>query len=231
MNIKGESNNLLIFVVIALAVGAWWYFGGGAAPSGSNLSPSQEGGIVNGYYDKPSGQCWVDKDSPPGSSYPIGQIKTSFFQCCLNQEGQQIDCNDPSKVIEPFAIYQGQAGVFSVVHAVTLTNTGNVAITKGWLDSATWTPSNSVLTTAYSGMVGPTSTQAGSIPIGSYRPFSSTAIDLQSIGGTGSPITYTLALVTKGSATNLPDFSKTTPATITVTKESVGFDVAINLNA
>lgn len=238
MNKKGQNNNIAILVVIALGVLAYLYFGGyfQQVPSGGDLSPDQKGGIVNGYYDSSSGQCWIDKDHPPGV-YPLGQVETSFFQCCLNQEGQQVDCNNPATLLQtgvisnPFAIYQGQPGIFSVTHGVKITNTGNVDITKAWINSATWTPSNSALSTAYSGMVGSTSTQAGAIPKASYRTFSSSPIDLQAIGGTGTPITYSLSLVTKGSATNLPDFTKTTNAQISVEKEEIGFDVVITLGA
>lgn len=228
MNKKAETKTLLIVIILAVAIiGYFYFFGEVGVPSGGDLSPGQRGGIINGYYDKATGQCWIDKDSPPGM-YPIGQIETTLFQCCLNQAAQQVDCNDATKTI-PFAIYQGVPGIFSVTHGVKITNTGNVDITKGWIDTATWTPIHTTLTTAYSGMVGSASVQAGPILVANYRTFSSTAIDLQAIGGTGTPITYTLSLVTKGSATGLADFSKTTPATITVTKEAIGFDVVITL--
>jgi len=105
-------------------------------------------------------------------------------------------------------------------------------LTKGWIESAAWTPSHTTLTNAYADMVGSASAQAGQIAQGNMRSFSSTDIDLQAIGGVpGSPKTYTLSLVTKASASGLPDASDTTPATMTVEQEGIGFSVDINLGA
>ena len=225
MNIKGKIDNVAVFVIIAVvAVAVFYFFQGG------DIIPTKEGDIVNGYFDEASQQCWPNKNSPVGSTFPAGQIASTFYQCCLNQAGQQIDCNNPSKILGTFAIYQGVAGIFSVTHGVQITNTGNVDLTNGWVDSAAWSPIHTELTSAYSGMIGSTSLQAGAIAQGTARAFSSGGIDLQLIGGEpGFPITYTLSLVTKGSAVGLPDASQTTPASMTVEKEGIGFSVAINL--
>ena len=192
-----------------------------------------EEGVNNGYWDEATNQCWPDKYSPAGGQYPIGDEGVSkMYQCCLNQVGQQVDCNNPSTLLGPFAIYEGSTGVFSVAHSITISNTGNVALTKAWIESATWTPVHATLTTAYSGMIGAASTQAGPISLASYRPFSTTGIDLQAIGGApGSPITYDLSLVTMASALGLSDSSKTTPASIIVEKEGIQFNVDISLGA
>lgn len=225
MNRKGKIDNVVVFVVIAIAVIAVFFFF-----QGGEILPTKEGDIVNGYFDETSQQCWPDRNSPVGGTFPAGQIASTFYQCCLNQAGQQIDCNNPSELLGSFAIYQGLAGIFSVTHGVQITNTGNVDLTNAWIESATWSPIHIGLTNAYAAMIGPTSLQAGAVPQSTGRAFSSGVIDLQSIGGApGAPITYTLSLVTKGSATGLPDASQTTPASMAVEQEGIGFSVAINL--
>jgi len=226
MNKKGKQNKLIGIVLLVAAVIAIYFLV--IQPSGG-LLPQSEGDIVNGYWNEATQQCWSSKSNPSGTPYIPGQIGATLYQCCMNQAGQQVNCNKPSEVLGTFAIYQGQAGIFSVAHGITITNTGNVALTKAWIDSATWTPTNTALTTAYSGMVG--SANGVALGTGLANDWSTSAIDLQVIGGTGIPITYNLSLVTKGSATNLADVSKTTTASISVEKEVIGFSVVINLGA
>lgn len=228
MNKKAKSSDTLYLLLIVVVAGfAFWYVSGGGT-----LIPStpSEGEITNGHFDEATQQCWPDKDSPIGGEYPIGSIGTDFYQCCLNQEDQQVDCNNPSSLLNLFAIYQGNPGVFSIAHGVRIINTGNVDLTKVWIESATWTPTHAELTDKYSPMIGIASTQSGSVIVGNQRPFSTGFIDLQAIGGTpGNPITYTLSLITKGSATNLVDVSKETSVSIVVEKEAIGFDVIVTV--
>jgi len=229
MNKKGKQNKLIgLILLVAAVVGIYFLV---IQPSGG-LLPQSEGDIVNGYWNEATQECWLDNDHPPGVYPPSGNILATFFQCCMNQAGQQINCNDPSEILGAFAIYQGQAGFFTVAHGVTITNTGNIDLTKVWIESAIWSPIHTALTTAYSGIVGSVNGHLNVVKGGGYALFSTSAIDLQEIGGVpGSPKTYALSLVTKGSATNLADVSKTTPASITVEQEQIGFSVAINLGA
>lgn len=226
---QSKTNWMVIGGVIVAIVLLVYFF---SAEVGLKL-PTKTGEIINGYYDVATDQCWPDKDSPAGGQYPIGD-KTipTMFQCCLNQAGQQVDCNEPSTLLGPFAIYRNQTGIFSVAHTITVTNTGNVVLTNAWIDSAPWTPAHADLTTAYSGLLSSTSTQAGPINLDSYRVFSTSSIDLQAIGGEpGSPITYDLLLVTKASATGLGESLKETPISMTVEKEGILFSVDISLGA
>lgn len=232
MNKKAESNNIVYIVaIIVVALFAAWYTSGGGDALDPGATDSPVGDISNGYWNVATEQCWLDKDHGPGVYLPTGQISTTMYQCCLNQEGQQIDCNNPTKLLQ-FAIYEGLEGIFSVAHGVTITNTGNVDLSQVWIESATWSPVNAVLTSAYSGIVGSVNGYSNIAKGGGFAVFSTNSIDLQSIGGEpGFPTTYDLSLVTKGSANGLSDISKTTPASITVEKESIGFDVSVNLGA
>jgi len=225
MNKNGKQNKFIgIILLVAAVVGIYFLF---IQPSGGIL-PQKEGDIVNGYYDEATDQCWLDKDHPPGE-YPIGStVSVSMFQCCLNQVGQQVNCNAPGNVLSTFAILDSEPGRFTLLYGAKVTNTGNVALTKAWIEVPIWVPTSTALTTAFSGMVGSTSAQAGTVAIGNFRTFTSNSISLQDIGGAqGSPITYSTTLETFASATNLVDVSKTNAISLTVEKEAIGFTVNI----
>jgi hypothetical protein len=163
-----------------------------------------------------------------------------MFQCCFDQQGYQVDCNEvttklgPKQVGAPFALYgevsPGAPGYFSVSHGITLTNTGNIALSQAWIESATWSPTHAALTTAYSTVIGSINGYGPIATGGGYAVWSTGTIDLQAVG-TDTGQLYSLSLVTKASATGLPDSSKTTPATIFVKKETIGFSVDISIGA
>ena len=232
MNKQAKTNWLGIVLVIAVVAIGYFLLTGGEIPTRDAYAPG-EGKIVNGYWNEATEECWPDKGTPIDQPFSVG-FEDTFYQCCFNSEIQQVDCNDPTTLLGTFAIYQGQAGLFYVAHGIKVKNTGNVAITQAWIDSATWSPSHSALSTAYSGILG---TGNGKGPLclttGCDEVAWSTAlIDLQAIGGTpGSPKTYSLSLTTKGSAPNLEPFSKITPATITVEQEAIGFSVVVDVGA
>jgi len=224
MNNKGKTNLIPIIIIIAIAV--FLYF----TLSGDGMFG--DGDTINGYWDEATEECRSAPDRPAGVPYVPGQIGTTMYQCCFNNIGQQVDCNNPGIVwgAGSFAIYQGQVGLFFVTHGITITNTGNVDLSNAWIDSATWTPANTDLSNAYATIVG--SAYGSSLGQGLALDFSTTQIDLQAIGGTpGNPATYDLSLVTKASAVGLPESFDTTPATITVEQEGIGFSVDINLGA
>jgi len=229
MNKQGKTNWMIVLISVAVVVIGYLLLTGGAITKPDALAPG-EGKIVNGYWNEATQECRSAPDRPVGVPYVPGQIGATLYQCCFNQGRQQVDCNDASVLLGPYAIYQGQTGMFFITHGVTITNTGNVDITNAWIDSAAWTPSNTVLTSAYSSIVG--STRGVQLTQGMANDWSTGQIDLQAIGGpSGSPNLYSLSLITKGSATGLTDFSKTTPSSITVEKEGIGFSVTINLGA
>ncbi|KKN08556.1 hypothetical protein LCGC14_1055560 [marine sediment metagenome] len=231
MNKQGKTNWLGIFVVIAvLLVGWFWLTGGVTMPDA--FAPGK-GKIVNGFWNEATQECWPDSSTPIDQPFSA-QFDETFYQCCFNQNKQQVDCNDPGTLLGPFAIYQGQAGLFYIAHGIKVRNTGNIVLSQAWVDSAVWSPSHAELTTAYSGIVGaingkgPLCLTTGCDEVA----WSTGLIDLQVIGGApGSPIVYTLSLMTKASATGLPDATQTIPATITVEKEQIGFSVVVNLGA
>lgn len=224
MNKKGKANMIVIVILIAAAVFFFFTYVG----DGTTLL---QGEITNGYWHEATQECRSAIDRPSGVPYIPGQIGVTMFQCCFNLENQQVDCNDASKLWGAgFSIYQGNPGFFSITHGITLTNTGNVDLTNAWIDSATWSPTNAQLLNAYATIIG--SSYGSSLLKTQAVDLSTGLIDLQAIGGTpGSPITYDLSLVTKASATGLPDASQTTPASITVEQEAIGFSVQINLGA
>ena len=228
MNKQGKTNWIVILVIVGAVIAGYLLFSDGKLMKQDVLAPG-EGKIVNGFWDEATQECRSAPNRATGTPYVPGQIGVTLYQCCFNQARQQVDCNNPSVLLGPFAIYQGQAGLFYITHGITITNTGNVDITNAWVDSAIWSPSNAVLTTAYSSILG--STRGVALGQGLANDWSTGQIDLQVIGGTGTPITYTLSLVTKGSASGLADFSRTSPATVTVEQEGIGFDVSINLGA
>jgi len=235
MNNKGKTNTVVIFVIIAIAVLAMFLVFGG----GKDFLPAK-GEITNGWWNEATEECWSASDRPAGVPYPIEEAQSTMFQCCFDQQGYQIDCNDPSiklgqkQIGAPFALYgevaPGIAGYFSVAHTITISNTGNIDLSKVWIESATWTPAHTELTTAYSQVIGSGSTYAIALPIGQATDFPTSAIDLQEIG-TEAGQSYSLSLMSKASATGLPDASKTTPATMYVKKETIGFSFDINIGA
>lgn len=227
MNKQGKANLILIVGVI-VAIGLLVYFF--SAEVKIPGLPQTHGDIVNGYWDEATNECRSAPDRPNGVPYPVDSAGPTMYQCCFNQVGQQVDCNAPDTLLGPFAIYQGQTGLFTLTHAITITNTGNVALTNAWIESATWTPANANLTTAYSSIVG--SGFGSALPLATAVDLTTGIIDLQAIGGIpGSPITYALSLVTKASAAGLSDSSKTTPTSMTVEQEGIQFSVDINLGA
>lgn len=228
MNKQGKANWIIVLVLVAVVITGYFLISGGNLAEQNNALAPGEGKIVNGYWNEEAQECRSAPNRATGTPYIPGQVGVTLYQCCFNLAKQQVDCNDPSTLLGPFAIYQGQPGLFFITHGITITNTGNVDMTNAWINSDTWTPSNSILTSAYSGIIG--SSHGVALAQGMANDWSTAQIDLQAIGGSpGNPITYTLSLVTKGSATGLPDYSKTTPASITVEKELIGFDVSINL--
>lgn len=223
MNKKGKTNIIIIAIIIVAAVFLFFTYVGDETVS--------QGEITNGYWDEASQECRSAIDRPSGDPYIPGSIGATMYQCCFNLEGQQIDCNNPQNLWGAgFAIYQGNPGIFSVTHGVTLTNTGNVDLTKAWIESAIWSPTHAQLSNAYATIVG--FAYGSPLLMTQAVDFSSGQIDLQALGGSpGSPKTYDLSLVTKASATGLPDASQNTPASITVEQEAIGFSVQINLGA
>jgi len=230
MNKNGKQNKLIGIVLLVAAVIAIYFLV--IQPSGGIL-PQSEGDIVNGYWDEAQNACVPKKGIDISQPFSTNFDET-FYQCCFNQAKQQVDCNEPSELLGTFAIYQGQPNLFYVAHGVKVKNIGNIEISTAWIDSAVWTPTHTELTTAYAGIVG---SIYGKGPICLVTgcdevAWSTGQIDLQTIGGTGSPTTYGLSLVTKGSATDITDpFSVTKSASITVQKEVIGFSVVINLGA
>jgi len=224
MNIKGKTNLIVLGIIAIVGIGALVYF----TSLSSQVVP--DGGITNGFWNEEFQECRSAPDRPTGVPYipDPDDAGISFRQCCFNLAGQQIDCNNPDTVLGPFAIYQGLQGIFSVTHQVTITNSGNIDLSNAWIESATWSPSNAVLTAAYAGMLG--SANGVALVKTAANDWSSAPIDLQAIGGAaGATNTYDLSLTTKASAVGLPDGSRTTPAQITVVTEEIGFDVIINL--
>ena len=227
MNNKGKTNVMLI-VGIVVVIGLLVYFFSGQVDIPG--LPKAQGDIINGYWDEATSECRSAPDRPNGVPYPVDSAGPTMYQCCFNQVGQQVDCNSPDTLLGPFAIYQGQTGLFTLTHAITVTNTGNVALTNAWIESATWTPADAELTTAYASVVG--SLFGSALPLSTAVDLTTGIIDLQAIGGApGSPITYDLSLVTMASATGLTDASQTTPASMTVEQEGIQFSVDINLGA
>ena len=225
MNKKGKTNMFLVLIILAIIVVVGYLL-----ISGEGITTKEK--TINGYYDEASEECRSAPDRPTGTPYVPGQIGVTLYQCCFNQEQQQVDCNNPGNLwgSGSFAIYEGQAGLFFVTHGITITNTGNVDISNAWIDSATWSPLHAELTNAYATVKG--TAYGVALNQGLANDWSTGQINLQTIGGApGSPKTYTLSLITKASATGLPDAPKTTPATITVEQEGIGFSVSINLGA
>ena len=215
MNVKNVNLVVVFFLVLTVA---YLFF-----KSGGTLMPEKE--IVNGYWDEATQEC----RSIPNHQVGIPHISTTetepLYQCCFNQESQQIDCNNPENLFGGFAIYQGKKGIFSIVDGITIKNTRDFDITA-WIDSATWMPENLELTNAYSEIVG----RPNGIPLLQNQAvdFSTSRIDLQLIGGSpNNPITYNLELITKASSVGLPDASQTIFKKITVEKQAIGFSVVI----
>jgi len=199
-----------------------------------------KGNITNGYWNEATQECWSSQDNPPGIPYDSSESESMFVSCCFNLEGRQIDCNNPTKNIGSnfLAVYgvggdAGQPGNFYVSHVVTITNDGSVPIDKAWINSAVWSPSNSVLSSAYNRIIGESSIYATSLPVGTSSDFPTEVIALQDIGGQpGSPMTYNLAMTVKATAYGGElDSSRDVSGSITVEKEVIGFKVDIGWGA
>lgn len=230
MNKQGKSSSILVVLVILGIAAAVWYF---YSMSETNAFDPGKGKIINGYWNEATQECWPDKNTPIDGPFSVkAEFDETFYQCCFNKDKQQVDCNDASKLLNTFAIYQGQTGMFFVAHGIKVKNTGNVILDRAWIESAIWTPTSSGLDNAYAGVIGSTHSKGPLCLTTSCDEvaWSTGLIDLQAIGGAaGSPKTYTLALVTKASSAGLPDATQTTPATITVEKEGIAFSVEITL--
>ena len=226
-----KKNQKTIGIVVAiLSVLALLFFYSGVS----------QGNIINGYWNEATQECWYSEDTPAGVPFDAGDNVNMFASCCFNLEGRQIDCNDPSKNIGSnfLAVYgvgagEGQPGYFYVSHIVTTTNDGSVPIDKVWINSAVWSPSNSILSTAYAGIIGSASSYAVGLPVGLSTTFPSGVIALQDIGGEpGIPITYNLDMTVKATAYGGElDSSRDVSGSITVEKETIGFSVDIGWGA
>lgn len=234
MNRNGKSSSIVVVLAIIGIAGLIWYLYSGAGTATDAFDPGK-GKIINGYWNAETQECWPDKNTPIDGPFSLrAGFDETFYQCCFNKEQQQVDCNDASKLLNTFAIYQGQTGMFFVAHGIKVRNTGNVILDRAWIESATWTPTSSELDNAYAGIIGSTHSK-GPLCLTEECDevaWSTGLIDLQTIGGAaGTPKTYTLDLVTKASSAGLPDASQTTPATITVEKEGIAFSVEVTLGA
>jgi len=227
---KKNLNKVIIIIISLIAVVSLLFF----------YSPMSKGDIVNGYWNEETGECWSSINHQPGTPYPSDESDSMFISCCFNLEGRQIDCNNPSKYIGSnyLAIYGagggvGQPGNFYVSHVITITNEGSVPIDKAWINSAVWSPSNSILSTAYAGIIGSSSSYASNLPIGTSTDFPTGTIKLQDIGGEpGLPKTYNLNMQVKATAYGGQlDSSRDVSGSITVEKETIGFKVDIGWGA
>lgn len=239
-----------VIVIVAMLIGGYYLYTTGKLPG----LPAREGDIVNGWWNEVTGECWSASDRPPGIPYPIGAVQPTLFQCCFDQQGYQVDCNDVTRKLgskqagAPFALYAeiapGAPGYFTVSHGITMTNTGNIDLNKVWVEAATWSedpanvgdtptaPQFLEVNNAYSQIVGPASIYAVALPMSMATDFPTDTIDLQVIGGSvGNGILYALSLDAKASATGLPDSPKTVYATMFVEQEAIGFSVEINIGA
>lgn len=192
----------------------------------------------NGWYHAETDECWSTPTSLNGGNQGGGMI-----QCCHDEDGYQVDCEDRSKRLsdEPqlFAVYwpQGYATstpeIFYVSHSAVISNTGAIDLDKVWISSATWTSSNSVgnaiLNANYSRIVGPGTSYAGPILVGGTpRNFPSNTIRLQDLDS-GSGTNYTLTLVAQATAADSQlNSSQTITRWMYVKKESIGFSVDLS---
>ena len=210
MRKKVKSQSMLIgIVVVVLLIGVFLFFKPGSFDYGDN-------GIWN--YD--TNEC-----------LPREGMDGSFFTCCFNYEGQQVDCRDSTKLLgmKPMAIYRGTPGIGSISQGFRITNTGNVDI-SGRLDSFTWTsnPISSVefLNNAWFSITG----VEKSIPTSTFESWSTPLINVQE-HCPSEQTTYTIDAVAR--ATTIIDgvsydSTATRQASFTCTKESVSFDFDIN---
>lgn len=217
MNKKNKTKYVVIGIVglIALLVIGYFVFIGGKMPG-----VKQTGTSINGKYNPTTGEC-----EPSGNS-------AMFFTCCYNQEGQQVDCNDASKLLSmsPLAIYKGTPGIYTIQHGVQIVNTGNVdfsGIITGITVSASPTFASGVtaLNTAYTGMINNAKPVTKTVP----ATWSSTQITLQDLSPTMVLETYTVTVNAKGTASGQTDVTKSSgPQTFTVEAEGLNFDVSIS---
>ena len=216
---KKKNKTIWIPLLIGILVFSIFYF--------TSISKDK---INNGFWNNETRECWATPNSL------VGDGSVDAVSCCFNLEGRQIDCNNPSKYIgsNSLAVYGTQGGIgnpglFSICHTLLITNDGSVPIEKAWIDSVIWSPSNSILTTAYSRILGESSTYALPIQVGKSIAFPTDIFNLQDIGGVpGSPITYDLNMQVKATAYDGElTSSKDLTGSITVEKEEIGFKVDV----
>ena len=225
---KKNSKNTIGIVITILAVLSLFFF-----------YSSSSSTVANGYWNEETKECWSSETQAPGVPY-VSDGDDTITSCCFNLENRQVDCNNPDKPIGSnfLAIYgvgseSGTPGIFSIAHSVKVTNDGTVPIEKAWIDTATWSPSNSILSTAYARIVGSSSTYSEALPTGTSIDFPTQSISLQDIGGEpGLPKTYNLNMNVKATAySGQLDSSKIVTGSITVEKEVIGFKVDIGWGA
>ena len=190
--------------------------------------------LVNGYWNNETQECWSSQTQPPGTPY-ISDNDNPIASCCFDLMGAQIDCNDPTNYLAVYGVggQAGEPGKFGITHSIKITNDGAVPIDKIWIDSATWSPSNSVLSNAYSRIIGKTSSYSTNLPVGTSTDFPTDVIELRDIGGeSGYSNTYNLAMTVKASAYSEElETSKDLTGSITVEKEEIGFGVVMGWGA
>ena len=206
-----KNKNLITGIIILMVlVGGYFIFSGNGV--GTDYGD-------NGIWDATTHQCLPREESG------------TFFQCCFNYEGQQVDCRNASKPlgVSPLAIYKGTPGIGSVSQGIKITNTGNVDF-SAQLESFTWTanPTSSVtfLNNAWNSVKG----VSKSIPQGTYQSWSTPLINVQS-GCPTTSITYTIKANAKATTTiDGVSYSSasTKTSSFTCQKESISFDFDIN---
>jgi hypothetical protein len=238
---EGKKNYGLwvVLAVVALIAIIGIYFlatGGVKVPQFGGVGSS----CKNGVFDKASGEC------KPQSTCK----ETAIFTCCYNKEGQQVDCDNPTKVIGEtnpaaiFAIYQTppgytpRMGLSSIQHGMTLTNNGNIAV-NAWLQFGTSaTPSFPAGLTALQNAYKPidrtlnTTSLAKSIACcGASDSWSSQPISLSSLANGANPTKYAVTVTFNATNSTYSVWGSDVSTTdFNVTAESVSISGNINLN-
>lgn len=183
---------------------------------------------VNGIYNMATGKCEPKQGS------------TMFYTCCYNQEGQQVDCNDATKILGigystgvTQAIYKGTPGIWGIQHGVTVSNTGNMDIYSKIVSMAVGSspsyPSGvSTLNTAYAGMIN----NQQSLPLSNPTiSWSSLLIALQQLSPVGTQVTYSVNTTVIGyapTAVGVPNVTKSAMTSFAVTAEGIDFTVTMS---
>jgi hypothetical protein len=262
---KNDKTKKIIIIAIVALVGLFLLFSSvkdslttttpstGKTTIGEKITDIFNGGGAyedrgyNGWYNPETDECWTTPTSMSGG--------TGVTTCCRNDAGQQIDCEDPTKLLTnalgntlgTFAIYtpvtpSGSTKSLAYVnHVVTITNSKNYDFEKVWFENFTFTssPTNAVgLAEVHSDWWPKTTINNGQLlPSGSSVSWSTSSIDLQKLSvNKDTPTTYSANIQTKGSyyalenGTTLMYYTPaTTPISFRVTKEEVGFTVVVNL--